>query len=51
MYLDLKKNRVGYSAVMNFESQSVPGAMDICDLFADYVVCRGTGKTGFGLRY
>jgi hypothetical protein len=33
----LKNNRVGYPSVMNFEGQSVVGAKDICNLFADFI--------------
>jgi hypothetical protein len=33
-YVDLKKKRVGYPSVMNFESHSGTGSQEICDLFA-----------------
>jgi hypothetical protein len=33
-YVDLKKKRVGYTFVMNFEGQSGSRSEKICDLFA-----------------
>jgi hypothetical protein len=36
-YVDLKKKRVGYQSVMNFEGQSGSGSQEICDLFARFI--------------
>jgi hypothetical protein len=35
--VDLKKKRVGYPSVMNFEGQSGSGSQKICDLFAGLI--------------
>jgi hypothetical protein len=36
-YVDLKKKRVGYPSVMNFEGQLGSGSQEICDLFARFM--------------
>jgi hypothetical protein len=35
--VDLKKKRVGYPLVMNFEGRLASGPDDICNLFADFI--------------
>jgi hypothetical protein len=37
MDVDLKKKRVGYPSVMNFDGQSGSGSQEICDLFAGFI--------------
>jgi hypothetical protein len=36
-YVDLKKKRVGYPSVMDFEGCLASGPDDICNLFADFI--------------
>jgi hypothetical protein len=40
-YVDLKKKRVGYPSVMDFEDRLASGLDDICNLFVDFIQRTG----------
>jgi hypothetical protein len=37
MFVDLKKKRVDYPSIMNFDGQSGLGSQEICDLFVFFM--------------